>query len=111
VSDIFLSAVLTILIGLAAILFAVFGIFYQVYATYSVAAPEGDRAPIAKSLIRLCQCLVLLIALDSGASIYAVARLLPSPTSASAYVLAGITDISLLGIVVMTFWLAFVGMD
>ena len=67
-SDNFLATILTLLIGLAAILFAVFGIFYQVYATYSVAAIKGERAPIAKTLIGLCQSLAGLIALDSGAS-------------------------------------------
>lgn len=110
-SDDFLSSVLTILIGLVAILFAVFGIFYQVYATYSVAATKGDRAPIARNLIYLCQGLVLLIALDSAASIYALIEILPSSCDVRACILAVVTGVSLLAIVAMTYWLAFVGMD
>src|SRR5579885_2355900 len=102
----FLSTALTTSLGLAAILFAVFGIFYQVYATYSVAATEGIKSPIVPKLILLCKFLVGLIALEAAASIYALARLMPC--DGTAWILGGITIVSVLGMVVMTFWLAFI---
>lgn len=50
------EALLSAAFALEAVLFAVFGIFYQVYATYSVSA-TGARAPICSKLRIFCQVL------------------------------------------------------
>src|SRR5690242_9646085 len=108
-----LSAILTTSVALEGVFFAAFGIFYQVYATYCVAAtPETPiRANIVSRLRIFCRILAFIIGLEAIGAFLAAYLLGADYGGFRTWMLVGITVIPALAIVVIAHWLAFLWME
>jgi hypothetical protein len=107
----FLSAILTVSVGLEGIFFAAFGIFYQVYATYCIAATPDNpiRASVVKRLRLFCRVLAAMISIEAISALWS--GFLLSLTSCGAFGLVFITVLPAVAIAVMTIWLACLWME
>jgi hypothetical protein len=107
-SETLAESLLAAAFALEAVLFAVFGIFYQVYATYSVAA-VGARAPICNRLRLFCRLIAFWTAPNAAIAIVCLWWTLPASG------LGWLIGLSVAGtavtIVIMTYLLAFIWME
>jgi hypothetical protein len=107
----FLSLVLATSVALEGIFFAAFGIFYQVYATYCVAATQEYpiRSGIVFRLRLFCRILAGVICLE--AAIAFVAAFGVSPCTFARALLVGLTVIPAALMGVIACWMAFWWME